>query len=658
MPSTATQHPVLEILASQTGEELQFAPHIAVKLHHSLQGDHAAIFETGSLLSVEQRSGHALLPDPMPLVPAVKSAVQKQLAALSAPERSILLRAAVCVHRRTQVLLASGKALMSEVATGRAAVHLRFVAGGFEFEDPRIRSAVHAEATLGERNEAHADLAIAFEAAGEVDMAHWHRTLSTVEGGQDFAMGLLRVARQALLHGQAEWAHAVAKEAVCHAPSDLADEARLLAAETALHTGCLAEAERWAASATSAKDARIRGQAQHQAKQIGTLLAGQLPEQLLGPSSSEHVHSETSLASDGLSVEYRRAAEAFRLAEKDDFDAALLVLAEPVEPNAAPGVPARQGTPTPLLRAVQRVARSLVYYWSGKLCTAEAELHNAALQLPVEAVLGGIAGALSQRLNIDVHGEPGIIAEALKNSQNHPTDSTYSLLGRATLAYLAGQRTETQTLLAVAAERSNKTTPSIYLPQPDGAANPGAVGSSARQREASRLRSRISRSNQSGLAELAAVAVLLGQAPTSPFERGRIEFELGRAFARYRNHEAARHYLLAATSSFEQAGATAWRRAAEAELAGAAAALPQPALTAVPDLGPDWTEPLTGRESEVALLVAGGSANREVALALHLSVRTVEVHLSRVFAKLGVRSRVELSILAHRVGSGNGRNVG
>lgn len=65
----------------------------------------------------------------------------------------------------------------------------------------------------------------------------------------------------------------------------------------------------------------------------------------------------------------------------------------------------------------------------------------------------------------------------------------------------------------------------------------------------------------------------------------------------------------------------------------------------------EWSTVLTERELEVALLVVEGAPNREAASQLHVSVRTVEVHLGRVFAKLGVRSRVELSVLAHRMGS-------
>ncbi|MFI7601326.1 AAA family ATPase [Actinoplanes sp. NPDC049681] len=52
---------------------------------------------------------------------------------------------------------------------------------------------------------------------------------------------------------------------------------------------------------------------------------------------------------------------------------------------------------------------------------------------------------------------------------------------------------------------------------------------------------------------------------------------------------------------------------------------------------------LTGREMEVAALVSAGLTNREVGRRLHLSPKTVEVHLGRVYAKLGVSGRTALA---------------
>lgn len=51
---------------------------------------------------------------------------------------------------------------------------------------------------------------------------------------------------------------------------------------------------------------------------------------------------------------------------------------------------------------------------------------------------------------------------------------------------------------------------------------------------------------------------------------------------------------------------------------------------------------LTAREREIAELVAGGRSNKQVAAALFVSEKTVERHLSAIYARLGIRSRVEL----------------
>ena len=53
-------------------------------------------------------------------------------------------------------------------------------------------------------------------------------------------------------------------------------------------------------------------------------------------------------------------------------------------------------------------------------------------------------------------------------------------------------------------------------------------------------------------------------------------------------------------------------------------------------------ESLTPREMQVALAVAEGATNQETAAALYLTPKTVEYHLTRVYRKLGVRSRAEL----------------
>jgi DNA-binding CsgD family transcriptional regulator len=61
-----------------------------------------------------------------------------------------------------------------------------------------------------------------------------------------------------------------------------------------------------------------------------------------------------------------------------------------------------------------------------------------------------------------------------------------------------------------------------------------------------------------------------------------------------------------------------------------------------PMRGPRKVE-LTPQEEAVTVLVAQGLSNREVADELYVSPKTVQYHLTRIYAKLGVRSRAELA---------------
>lgn len=87
--------------------------------------------------------------------------------------------------------------------------------------------------------------------------------------------------------------------------------------------------------------------------------------------------------------------------------------------------------------------------------------------------------------------------------------------------------------------------------------------------------------------------------------------------------------------SFERGGAHGWAAQTRAE------------LRATGDAGQDRPHGelalLTPQQLRIARCVAEGATNREVALRLSVSPRTVDHHLRNVFAALGVRSRVELS---------------
>ena len=139
----------------------------------------------------------------------------------------------------------------------------------------------------------------------------------------------------------------------------------------------------------------------------------------------------------------------------------------------------------------------------------------------------------------------------------------------------------------------------------------------------------VAAANDLALAELEA-SVSLSRDKDTPFEHARSLLALGAAQRRAKRRRAARETLEEALLIFERIGAELWAERARAELRRISGRAASPGA-------------LTPAEERVAGLVAEGKTNREVAAALFLSERTVEGHLSHVFAKLGVRSRTELA---------------
>lgn len=118
---------------------------------------------------------------------------------------------------------------------------------------------------------------------------------------------------------------------------------------------------------------------------------------------------------------------------------------------------------------------------------------------------------------------------------------------------------------------------------------------------------------------------------TVPFYRSRILFEYGQALRRQGQRRRADEIFARASSMFQDMGATALVSMANRE-------------RRVGGLGPRSGKVggLTPQEYEIASLVAEGNSNREVAHELFLSPKTVEYHLTRVYKKLQIRSRMEL----------------
>jgi DNA-binding NarL/FixJ family response regulator len=115
------------------------------------------------------------------------------------------------------------------------------------------------------------------------------------------------------------------------------------------------------------------------------------------------------------------------------------------------------------------------------------------------------------------------------------------------------------------------------------------------------------------------------------FDQARSLLILGRALRRTRKWGAARRALEEAIAAFARLGSPGWAEQAREELGRVGARRPAP------------TGELTAAEGRVAALAASGLSNKEISQSLHVTVYTVEAHLSHVYAKLGVRSRTQLA---------------
>jgi len=118
-----------------------------------------------------------------------------------------------------------------------------------------------------------------------------------------------------------------------------------------------------------------------------------------------------------------------------------------------------------------------------------------------------------------------------------------------------------------------------------------------------------------------------------PFEKARTQLLLGQVQRRRRRKQAAQASLRAALETFERLGTPLWERRARAELDRMTAA----------GGGAD----LTTAERRVAEHAAAGLSNKQIAAELFIAPKTVEMTLSSVYRKLGIRSRAALFAALH-----------
>jgi DNA-binding NarL/FixJ family response regulator len=113
------------------------------------------------------------------------------------------------------------------------------------------------------------------------------------------------------------------------------------------------------------------------------------------------------------------------------------------------------------------------------------------------------------------------------------------------------------------------------------------------------------------------------------FDLARTLLAQGETLRRFRRKRAAREAIEAAAAIFDELGAALWSAKARRELARIS--------------GRRTAEGLTETERRVAELVSEGRSTKQVAAALVVSPKTVEGHLSSIYAKLDVHSRTQLA---------------
>jgi DNA-binding CsgD family transcriptional regulator len=121
-----------------------------------------------------------------------------------------------------------------------------------------------------------------------------------------------------------------------------------------------------------------------------------------------------------------------------------------------------------------------------------------------------------------------------------------------------------------------------------------------------------------------------------PWPRARLELEFGNWLRRQRRPIESREPLRSALATFDLIGAAGWARTARSALRAAGELDTAHNTEASESL-------MNAQEMQIARLAAEGLSNREIGQRLFLSPRTVGSHLYRIYPKLGIKSRAQLS---------------
>jgi len=283
-----------------------------------------------------------------------------------------------------------------------------------------------------------------------------------------------------------------------------------------------------------------------------------------------------------------------------------------------------QGIPTVLHFALW--IRALVHEARGETRELERIVRDAAALTPV---LEPSKRAFTARVDlaaIETADDPEralremVAADGPELERTDPTTRTAQFLRLVRAAVAVGRIDDAATWAAAATAHADRLQLPVGLARA-ACARAEVLLARGETAEAARLAQQASADAEAAGASADALDALLlaGRALAAEEPLQRVVAEAGRAGAR-RLHDAAAREL-------RRIGSRPSGRARRAAERGDSA--------------------LSAREQEIARLVAEGKSNKQVAGTLYLSEKTVENALTRIYAKLGVRSRVELSLRLH-----------
>ncbi|MFS0852368.1 LuxR C-terminal-related transcriptional regulator [Microbacterium sp. 179-I 3D4 NHS] len=691
--------------------DLPCAPHVVSRLLAELGAHGPTIREVAARLTRGQRQGLLALPAPLPVVPSI--AAEYSGYAFSRRDRDLLLAIQTTLSDDLEPILAFDGRTGAEVAGGPVGRELSMHAGKVRLADPRLGIWIHGTTPAVDAARVHERLRAVFVDRGRTVDADWHRARAAMNGAPSAAPALIRAAGDLSEAGLADRALMIAREAAAHAKGAALEDARLAAGIAAVTAGYAMDATAWLGTLFPLGEERRRLLALPGLLCAQAHLQGTVPDvdpQSFRPTTADpelwHAWAraaalaaplcaergdrrgmrawlsvltdasspagvEAGLRDPAVALSWTLLGEvdgvdgrdggpfgtlraALRTALEGDVDGGIRLLAHGANLDGGSDALVKGCERSPLVRAYQAVAHALLLSWRGDIGPARDRLLRAALKLPVAMPFAGLGVVLARRLDLAVRGDLGPVSRALTAALPGPRRIDV-LLDRGIRAFLAGDD--------AAAEAHVRLWGDVGAPRTLFGV-PGLAEIAARHRHgearppAEPPETALARSLQERLALMSDhdgerrrdEVLIASRALRSPFLRGRIEAMIGMRAATRSEPASARTHLRRARSLFELAGADAWVRLVEQRLSRLEEGLSSTVADPLAACRAAWASRLTGRELEVAMAAVSGAGNREIAAALSVSVRTVEVHLSRVFAKVGVRSRVELTVLAHRVG--------